>query len=891
MPRVGLWGKILKMGKPAIISICNLGIALVFICLCVLPNRFANDVEWWGYDVMQRLPSSGPAPASPIVLVDIDDKALASLGPWPWPRSRLAEGIQKAAAQGAGLIGLPLSLDTPQAPSCQKALRGLAYTFKQIFGPPSPNKPKVKAFYQTLRGVRRRLDQDRLLADAMASAGNVMVPVELSGAPGVEAPSPQTRRLFRQRSREVYGIPQDADVSRVEPARLPLSAFLSSAHGAGVLAPPRDGDGMVRESRPVYRCGDRPVASFCLALAAAYLKIPQQELRMRAGEVLSFNGHRIALDAHGKFLVRFDPVSRALQRYSFSDLLDGDIPPQALSGKIVLFNLSGTGVGPRLHTPIKARMPMGELCAHTLWTLIQGDPVRRLSQERMTTLILVLLVGLFITFALPRLSLMRSGGLSLLAVMILAGASLWLFMTQRIWIQAVLPTLELTCGFLLTVLLTSFTPCAPKRTLARRAAGEMQRLQGLSLQSQGRPEAAWDRLRSLPVDEDMKGALYALALDFEKQGHSRKALSVYEHIETHDAEFRDIQVRMSRLVAPSRSMDAAVEPEEEPAVTVAPEEPAAADEPGEPTAIDAPGEPAATADPAQPQVPKRLGRYELIRPIGAGAMGTVYLGRDPWINRDTAIKTYRLLDGHPAAEAEAIKRRFFREAESAGKLSHPGIVTIFDAGEDDQLAYIAMELLEGRDLRAHVKKAGLLPMWKVIGYVGDIAEALAYAHRQGVVHRDIKPANLMLLKTGGVKITDFGIARIVATSDTRTGVVKGTPYYMAPEQITGKKVDGRSDIFSLGVVLFQLLTGQLPFTANTPTALMHKIVHDPHPDPKSLAPAVLTALVTVINLALEKRVESRYQDAGQMAAHLRQIGQQVEAVIARRKAMGKIHRK
>jgi serine/threonine-protein kinase len=175
--------------------------------------------------------------------------------------------------------------------------------------------------------------------------------------------------------------------------------------------------------------------------------------------------------------------------------------------------------------------------------------------------------------------------------------------------------------------------------------------------------------------------------------------------------------------------------------------------------------------------------------------------------------------------------------------------------------------------------------------VGDIAEALAYAHRQGVVHRDIKPANLMLLKTGGVKITDFGIARIVATSDTRTGVVKGTPYYMAPEQITGKKVDGRSDIFSLGVVLFQLLTGQLPFTANTPTALMHKIVHDPHPDPKSLAPAVLTALVTVINLALEKRVESRYQDAGQMAAHLRQIGQQVEAVIARRKAMGKIHRK
>jgi len=217
-------------------------------------------------------------------------------------------------------------------------------------------------------------------------------------------------------------------------------------------------------------------------------------------------------------------------------------------------------------------------------------------------------------------------------------------------------------------------------------------------------------------------------------------------------------------------------------------------------------------------------------------------------------------------------------------LSHPGIVTIYDAGEQGGLAYIAMEFLDGKDLRAYVAKGALLPLRKVIDHAADIAEALAYAHRQGVVHRDIKPANIMLLNSGAVKITDFGIARIMASSKTRTGVVKGTPYYMAPEQITGKKVDGRCDIFSLGIVLFQLLTGSLPFTAPSPGELMHKIVNDPHPDPKSINPKVLTPLVMVLNKALEKDVTKRYQDAGQMASHLRLIGQKIDALLAQRSA-------
>ena len=194
-----------------------------------------------------------------------------------------------------------------------------------------------------------------------------------------------------------------------------------------------------------------------------------------------------------------------------------------------------------------------------------------------------------------------------------------------------------------------------------------------------------------------------------------------------------------------------------------------------------------------------------------------------------------------------------------------------------------MEYLEGEDLQQYIKKDNLLPMRKVIDYVADIADGLDYAHQRGIVHRDIKPANIMLLKNGVVKITDFGIARITATSQTQTGVVKGTPYYMSPEQFSGEKVDGRSDIFSLGVMMYQLLTGTLPFYADNPAALMNKIMNAPHPDPRKVNPKIVKPLVMILDKALAKEREKRYQTSAQMCAHLRQTGKKIDQVMAARK--------
>jgi hypothetical protein len=281
------------------------------------------------------------------------------------------------------------------------------------------------------------------------------------------------------------------------------------------------------------------------------------------------------------------------------------------------------------------------------------------------------------------------------------------------------------------------------------------------------------------------------------------------------------------------------------------------------------------AQPLQPApvlAHKTLGRYQIDRQLGRGAMGAVYLGHDPKIGRQVAIKTMALSAEFDGAELTEARARFFREAETAGRLQHRDIVTIFDAGEDQDLAYIAMEYLKGHDLQRYTTPTSLLPVPTVLHVVARVADALAYAHSQGVVHRDIKPANVMVDPADdSVKVTDFGIARITDSSRTRTGMVLGTPSFMSPEQMAGRRVDGRSDIYSLGVMLFQLLCGRLPHNAESMAKLMYQIANDPAPDIRGLRPSLPEALANAVALALEKRPEVRYADGRQLAEDLRTI--------------------
>ena len=263
---------------------------------------------------------------------------------------------------------------------------------------------------------------------------------------------------------------------------------------------------------------------------------------------------------------------------------------------------------------------------------------------------------------------------------------------------------------------------------------------------------------------------------------------------------------------------------------------------------------------------RKIGRYRIISELGRGAMGVVYKAEDPNLDRVVALKTI-ILEKDAEGRAEYHKR-FFLEAKAAGKLQHPNIVTVFDFGEVDDVAYLAMELLEGTDLRKRVQQ-GPLPPAEAIEIGCQMAEALAYAHGRGIVHRDIKPANIMLPDRGAAKIMDFGLARMrVADHKTSTGIVLGTPRYMSPEQISGQPVDQRSDIFSLGIVLWEILTGRRLFSGSEMAQVSHSITYDEHEPPTRVNPDLPAMLDFVVARALKKDPAVRYQDASEMAADL-----------------------
>jgi serine/threonine protein kinase len=274
-------------------------------------------------------------------------------------------------------------------------------------------------------------------------------------------------------------------------------------------------------------------------------------------------------------------------------------------------------------------------------------------------------------------------------------------------------------------------------------------------------------------------------------------------------------------------------------------------------------------------LPEKFGRFKVIDELGRGAMGVVYRAQDSALGRTVAIKTIALTGS--AAERDVHEARFLQEARAAGSIGHPSIITIYDVGREGDTAFIAMELLEGRDLRDMIHDVSLMPS-RSVAIAAAVAEGLAFAHERGVVHRDIKPGNIMILPDGRVKIMDFGIARLHEPSvKTQTGVLLGSPQYMAPEQIVGQAFDHRADIFSLGLVLYEMLTGAKPFQGEDIPELMFKVANMPATPPSHIAPDLPPVIDYIVARALKKRPDERYASAAEMAKDLRDAVKEVAA--------------
>ena len=274
--------------------------------------------------------------------------------------------------------------------------------------------------------------------------------------------------------------------------------------------------------------------------------------------------------------------------------------------------------------------------------------------------------------------------------------------------------------------------------------------------------------------------------------------------------------------------------------------------------------------------PAQLGRYVIQSELGRGAMGVVYKALDSVLERPVAVKTVNIT--LEREYADKYEKRFYQEARAAGSLNHPNIVTIHDVGKAGDVVFMAMEYIEGVELRTLVGEGRPLRVAQALSIAAQIAEGLAYAHQRGVVHRDIKPANIMVLASGPVKITDFGIARMRGSRDlTQTGMLLGSPKYMSPEQVIGKRADHRSDIFSLGVILYEMLCGAAPFNGENVTALMYQIVNFVPPAPSSVNEAVPELLDYIVAKMIAKPLEERYPDAAELARDLRECERQLAA--------------
>lgn len=275
---------------------------------------------------------------------------------------------------------------------------------------------------------------------------------------------------------------------------------------------------------------------------------------------------------------------------------------------------------------------------------------------------------------------------------------------------------------------------------------------------------------------------------------------------------------------------------------------------------------------------EKIGKYNIIEMLGKGAMGVVYKALDPDINREVAVKTIRfdLIDG----DDEEVMGRFMREAQAAGKLDHPNIATIYDVGREKDLTYIVMQYVKGQSLQQVIAKKKKFSPKEINDIIIPLCEALEYAHQHGIVHRDIKPANILIDLRGKPNVVDFGVARVETSTLTQSGTTVGTPSYMSPEQIMGKRVDNRADIFSLGVILYELAAGQRPFTGGNISTLMYKIVNEEPPHITKVEKSLPASYENIIEKALAKDPKNRFQSCLQFIAALKGESTDIDSTLA-----------
>lgn len=815
-----------------------IGLVITLLFLLFAEAGWLSALDRQAYNFGVKL-SASTEPHEDIVVVAIDDKSLQALGAWPWSREVIAKTTRLLSKAKPSVMGFTMPFDTRQHEAGLSSLAKLRATLKK------ENK-LGRRVNKALIATESTLLGDRSLARTFKSSGRIVLamPYIATDKPvtGLSPSLPRHMQRFSLPKVSINGnngrgfgwpSPKITRASEIFP---PIDILTKQAGGVGVITFAEQFN-----SEPlIVQYGSDYLPSFALMLATRSKGMSMQHIESRASASPMLGGKDLGTDINFRIYPHFyeDKEGKsAFKQYSLIDVLNGSVATDVFRDKIIIVGLTSPRLAQSRLTPTGQAISPTVAIAHTVSSLLNNEQYRLPDWAGWAQRGMIVVIGLYLMLVMSRFRANTSFFLSLFLILMIFNAHFMLMSSHSLWLPMMSVVVMLIVGHLI---LGTRQSVNARLSLVQGELSAANRLLGQALHAQGNLDQAFAKYRTCQADESLFGQVYNLGLDYERKRQFNKAAAVFKFISEHDAKFNDVSER--------------VQQNENAANTVVLGN------------RDATGPGPNLISGADTLEKPKLGRYRIETEIGRGAMGMVYLGQDDKIGRTVAIKTMLLSDEIEEDIRDEVRTRFFREAEAAGRLDHPGIVTVYDVGDEQDLAYIAMDYLKGKDLTAYCSAKSLLPVSEVFNIIINVAQALDYAHKQHVVHRDIKPANIIYDDEKRVaKITDFGVACLTDASKTKTGTVIGSPYYMSPEQLAGKKVDGRADLFSLGVTMYQMLCGELPFKGDSIASLMYNIANERHPDIRRFRSDLPNCVNNLIDKILEKDAQQRFESGTELA--------------------------
>ncbi len=766
-----------------------------------------------------------------VALVTIDARALNEYGEWPWHNDLIADLTAATASGQPRAIVLDIELYEDAAQDSAGYTDILAEQLDWIDRAVLPYDIALATFRSD------RTDNPEYLFNNSIIADNPLGVLD-------EQSSLLTRKVF-----------------------LPAEKLLASHPYLGFDYHRPDEDRVLRHQPLTMFYEGYYYPSISLLAAAVYLNTPTNQVKIIEGKEIQIGTEQVVpINERGDFYVNFSKGTPFAQ-YSAADILAPDFDLSVLKDKAVLIGLTD-GVQETYTTPVQ-KGATELLTKATIVENIINDNMLVVRNDLASLSLLVLVVlGAICAFILPRVNMMHRmiilGG----ALIILGNVNYLLFSSYRMIIQTVYIALELILFMAASPLLDwqVFTGQA-KKTKAHPVLAKPKKAspQPIEVPTREIRESAADPMNIATkaltsADQAVANQAIQAAMDSSAIDHQTISLEDYPTAEKTTPAQDGHSTGGKPVPAPEEPIERADYITDSDQIPVDQSE---IDSSG--TSISESGRITIDTDGSQLSA---LGRYQVTGVLGKGAMGTVYKGIDPAINRPVALKTIRLDFVNDPDEMAELKERLHREAQAAGKMSHPNIVTIYEFGSEGSLQYIAMEFLEGQTLENLIKKKVRFNYRIIAQIISQICSALEYAHERGIVHRDIKPANIMVLSDYRVKVMDYGIARVDSNSMTKTGIAMGTPNYISPEQLKGLPTDRRADLFSLGVVMYEMLLGRRPFKGENITALMYSIMNHEPEKPSSVNPQIPLLFDHIIGRALKKDPAQRYQRASEITADI-----------------------